>query len=231
MIRGLLRLAATAFVYFCVATVLAEGIALTLLRTSGALTGEAVFQHLAVAYNIDLKAIEADSLADEQMPGNENVALAQIIKARAMKSLDLDLREQSLQNGLDDLRNLQTQLAKERDRYDRVKSSFGLELEKLEDNATNSAVAELQRTIEAIDPKQAKAQILIMIEDDAMSTVVKVMKAMPLDKRKKLIAQFKTDEEITKLADILRQIRLANPEVPLIEKTRDQLRQFSPENS
>ena len=99
----------------------------------------------------------------------------------------------------------------------------------LEKSATESAEAELQRTIEAIDPKQAKAQILIMIDDDAMSAVVTVVKALPLDKRKKLIAQFKTEEEIEKLADILRQIRLGNPEVPLINKTRDDLREFNPE--
>jgi|TARA_B100000809_G_scaffold224369_1_gene234474 hypothetical protein len=44
--------------------------------------------------------------------------------------------------------------------------------------------------MEAIQPKQAKEQLLKMIEDEAMDDVVSIIKGMALDKRKKIIQEF-----------------------------------------
>jgi hypothetical protein len=90
---------------------------------------------------------------------------------------------------------------------------------------------ELQRTLEAIQPKQAKDQIMKMLEeyptefDQPLQDVVTIMKAMPLDKRRKILGEFKSEPEIEKLAVILREIRLGTPDTELIRGTRSQLQQ------
>ena len=58
---------------------------------------------------------------------------------------------------------------------------------------------ELQRTIEAMRPEQAKAQLLKMLDDEAMGDVVTIVKNMPADKRKKIIAEFKEGTDADQL--------------------------------
>jgi hypothetical protein len=146
-------------------------------------------------------------------------------------SLDLDLRESAIDKSLGDLRALQAQLQTESRRLDDWKRSFDKRLADLQSAAADAALLELQRTFEAISPKQAKEQILLMLKEpatpqnDPLRDIVTILRAMPLDKRKKILAEFKTEPEIEKLAEILRQVRLGNPDADLLRETRSQLQQ------
>jgi len=110
-----------------------------------------------------------------------------------------------------------------------MKRSFDDELTRLKQKSQQESLIELQQTMEAIQPKQAKEQLLKMIEDEAMDDVVSIVKGMALDKRKKVIQEFRSEEEADKLAEILRQIRLGAPEVSTIGDAQQQLEQFKPE--
>ena len=82
------------------------------------------------------------------------------------------------------------------------------------------------RTIwENIKPKQAKEQIMEMIDKQEMNEVVTIFVAMPIAKRAKIVSEFKTAEELQKLDEIMRLIRQGVPEVNLIDKTRSQIGQ------
>jgi hypothetical protein len=89
----------------------------------------------------------------------------------------------------------------------------------------------VQVTLEAIAPKQAKEQLVKMLQDpkspanDPMEDTVRILKAMPLDKRKKILAEFKTPEEVKTLAEILRVVRLGGSDTELMRDTRAQLQQ------
>jgi hypothetical protein len=48
---------------------------------------------------------------------------------------------------------------------------------------------------------------------------------MPLDKRRKILAEFKTPEEVEKFHEILRVIRVGGTDVQLLRETRAQLQQ------
>ena len=80
-------------------------------------------------------------------------------------------------------------------------------------------------------PKQAKEQIMKMLgdpkspADDPMEDIVRILKAMPLDKRKKILGEFKSPEEIEKLHEILRVVRLGGSDSELLRDTRSQLQQ------
>jgi hypothetical protein len=62
-------------------------------------------------------------------------------------------------------------------------------------------------------------------DDDPMRDVVTILKSIPLDKLRKLMTEFKTEDEKEKLAEILRQVRLGKPDVDLIRDTRNQLQE------
>ena len=54
-----------------------------------------------------------------------------------------------------------------------------------------------------------------------MVDVVAIVKGMPLDKRKKVLGEFTTEEEITQLNEILVTLRKGDPKASLIEQARD----------
>jgi DNA polymerase III delta subunit len=85
---------------------------------------------------------------------------------------------------------------------------------------------EVQRTLETIQPGQAKEQILLILDEDgenSMNDVVAMIRAMPLDKRKKIFGEFKSKVEVDKMHDILQQLREGEPEISLIRDAQQQL--------
>jgi hypothetical protein len=119
-------------------------------------------------------------------------------------------------------------------RLDDWKRSFDQRLTDLQKATTDASLLEVQQTLEAISPKQAKEQIVKMLEepptphDDPMEDVVRILKAMPLDKRKKILAEFKDPQEVEKLHEILREVRLGGSDAELLRDTRSQLQQAAP---
>jgi hypothetical protein len=89
----------------------------------------------------------------------------------------------------------------------------------------------LTHQIESLQPKAAKDQLLRILDspdvpaETALNQVVTIFKNLAIDKRKKIVSEFKeTDSQ--KLQDILRQIRLGMPEVDVLRDTRMRLQEF-----
>ncbi|HTN74856.1 MAG TPA: hypothetical protein VL096_06400 [Pirellulaceae bacterium] len=236
MIGKLLGAIPSALLYFCLATVLVQVGAIGVLSAQGLLTQEKIFQCLAAFYGVNLHEIEEKANAANAPPPDEQPAFEEVIKKRALASRDLVLREAAIDKALVDVRALTAQLKTERERYDQLKQQFDARLAQLEQVFTDTSLQEVQRTLEVMQPKQAKDQILRMLEEVTEAEkekvnrdVVTMLKAMPLDKRKKIVSEFKTPEEAEKLHDILKQIREGVPDTTLIRETRAQLAAFSPQ--
>ena len=228
---ALIRMAGAFVAYLCVATVLAQVICVAMFANSGTFSKDRLYSLMALVYGIDEDAIRDDiQKEDEPEEDNEEPDMQQIIDARAQRHLALDFRIQALDNGIENLRNMQSSLVEERRRYDQLKQSFDQRLKALEEGVQDEAIVELQRTLEALDPRQAKEQVLMMLERDnaAMIDVVRLLKAMSTDKRKKIMGEFRSDEEQQKLADILDEIRRGAPDTTILGEARDQLQQFAP---
>ena len=224
MIRKLIRVAAAALVYFCVATLISQSILLAYVAYTWEVNGDKLFRALAAVHGLDPDAEEKDELLPpEDVP--EDVSYQQIIAARLSKSLDMDLREQGLIKRLDHLQALLDQVVTANDDLDRRQLAFREELIKLEAGAEQEGLAQVQRTIEAMQPAQAKDQILKLLETDSDAAVLSMVKAMPVDRRKKIAAEFQTEEDAEKLHEILLRILLGEPETSLIDTTRNQLGQ------
>ena len=104
-------------------------------------------------------------------------------------------------------------LRSDRERHEFVKTSFEDKLTQLENDATTTALQEIQRTLEILQPKQAKDLLLRFLEDegldaedDVMADVVAIVRTMPQEKLKKLLGEFKTEKERETLHRILLEI-------------------------
>ena len=73
-------------------------------------------------------------------------------------------------------------------------------------------------------------RIMKMIEDNAMDEVVTIMRNMPIDKRKKIIAEFKDGPDTQALYDILKNLRKGEPMASQIQEAQDKLNEFGGSN-
>jgi hypothetical protein len=229
--KAVFQLAGNLFVATSIGTTVTLVVLLAMLWWKGALADDRVLEMLAALQGIQPSPPATTGALD---PAAEQPSLEQLLEARLRASLDLDLRESAIDKSLGDLRTLETALRTESARLDDWKRSFDQRLTDLQKATTDASLLEVQRTLEAISPKQAKEQIVKMLEepptpqDDPMEDVVRILKAMPLDKRKKILAEFKDPQEVEKLHEILREVRLGGSDAELLRDTRSQLQQAAP---
>jgi|TARA_B100000809_G_scaffold224369_1_gene234473 hypothetical protein len=131
MINRILNLGSAALLYFSMATVASILMIATVLWSRGYFSGERAFQILSVMYGIDMAELRDGQMISSDRNSTEMASLDDVIAARAMKSLDLDLREQAFEKGVTDLHDMRVQLAEERRRYNLMKRSFDDELTRL----------------------------------------------------------------------------------------------------
>ncbi len=228
----ILKMAGGGLAYVCVATVLAQLVLVGVLWWKGALVDDRVTAMFAALHGIH-PATDAPATANgAENDNSEQPSLAQIAQQRLRASLHLDLRELVADKSVTELRDLEEQVRVENERLHQLQQSLDYRLEKAQGNVVDNALLELQRTLEAMQPKQAKEQILKMLaetpdaeSDAAMHDVVRILKAMSLDRRKKILSEFKTPDENDKLADILREIRHSPAELEMLQDSRSLIQQ------
>jgi hypothetical protein len=219
------------FIFFSIATLLAESGLLAVLWQRGSLNARTAHNVLTVAYDIPVRDIYEQLTAKAQPVKKEMVSFTEVQEARTLASLDLDLRQISFDKGLSDMKELAVLLDQERGRYSIVKNQFEQRWDLLQKGATDSALRDLQHQIESLQPKAAKDQLLRILDspdvppESALNQVVTIFKNMAIDQRKKVVAEFK-DADSQRLQDILRQIRLGMPEVNVLRETRVKLQEF-----
>lgn len=217
MIGRMIGVVAALIAAICVATVAAEALLLGFLYSRGRLDVPTVLRVVAAANGIEMLATRP---VEGQSPDSgEEVSLEAMARARALKSRDLELREQSLGENLAVTKIEYNKLIEEKDRYERIKTAFRAQLDELRGGvlANNRETARL--ILENMKPKQAKDQILRMVKDGEVNDVVMLLSLMPTAKRAKIIGEFKTDDESQTLAEVLKLIREGVPETKLIDET------------
>lgn len=216
MIRFLVRL----FSAFCLATVVAQLIILGLSALRGNLHRETLTKAIALFNGIDISGVQLKKVFDDArsapMPTYDEV-LAQ----RAQQNLNLEMRERSILRYTQQLEAMQVQLKREQEDFDRRKEAFYSLLDEMSKKGKGENLGEIQRTLEALDPEQAKTQLIKMLDSGQMSDVVAIVKGMALDKRKKILGEFTSEKEQSQFHEILEQMRLGEPAASVIDKARD----------
>jgi flagellar motor protein MotB len=223
MIGKLLRLVTVLVSCLCVATLMAQVVIVGMLVSQGKLNAKSLEQIAAVLQGVDLTAQTPKADTDKDPADKEEPSYDDILQARAVKTRQIELREQALKSGMDELAARQRQIKAEMDAYQRVKTSFEASLAELDNAERVRARDEVRLILENMDPVQAKIQILRMVDADEMEDIVLMLSAMSPTKKAKIIAEFKSDEEQKTLEDILRLIKDGIPKTNLLDQTRQQL--------
>jgi len=215
-----------AFIHFCVATVIALVAAVAALWFKGALDENRLYRVLAALHGLDIVTMQQELLAQEKETTTEFPSYEERLRLLTLESLDQDLRERAIKNALAEMENMQAMLEVNTERFKEIKDTYNAKLQKAADEQEAEALKEVQRTLEAIKPEQAKQQILKMLDDDAMDDVVTILKNMPIDKRKKIIGEFEQGPDADALYKILTNIREGEPLASDIKETQEKLNGF-----
>jgi len=215
-------------IYLAAATLLAQVIVVGYCAWRWDLSRDRLVQILALAQGVDLFAMKEEALVKAEKVAVEQVSYEEILETRALKFRDLERREQALQDGIEQLRFDQRNLAKEQKRYEQLRESFETQLADLREGSLAAGMDEVRRILESIKPKQAKVQILQMLADDQLDTVVILLSDMPDQKRSKIIGEFKTAQEQEDIKEVLDRILQGVPEAELARATEDQFGQQKP---
>ncbi|HAN96455.1 MAG TPA: hypothetical protein DCQ98_03020 [Planctomycetaceae bacterium] len=231
----MIRLARNILLAVCTATILLQAGVLAKTWADGFWKTRDPYRLMAIVYGIDATAIAemrreiAPVRTFELLGADERERIAQ------GRVLDFDMRERSIATAVDDLQHLIVKLDEERQRYERLRIDFETQFERIEGVAQDADLARLRDTLGSIDAVQAKDQIMTLLQraDDSSDVeiandVVVLIKTMPMDKRRRILSEFRTDAERRRLAFIMRELRLGNPEIPLIRSTGERLREFDP---
>jgi flagellar motility protein MotE (MotC chaperone) len=225
MIGRLVRGAWSLFVYTCVATVIAAGILLAYLSHAWHLDRDRLVQMLAIAYGIDLLAAKGEGEPDPKAAGADQASFDQVLDARANKSRNLELREQALQNSLGQLHFDQEKVVAEKKQFTQFKDTFYADLEKLQKGNVEGGIEENRRILESMKPKQAKELVAQMMVDNKLDEVVVLLTPMPDAKRAKILAEFKSPEDVQRVGELLRRLRDGAPVADKAEDARRTLDQ------
>lgn len=193
------------FAAFSVATIIFQLTILGYLATRGTLNGPTVTKVVALANGIDISGdrLEAILRRDQQQ---EQPDFDEILEARKLEGLDLDMQRRSLGALKDDISLEWSATKQERERLDERLQSFDKKEQETLALAQQEGVKQVQRTLQTLDPAQAKDQLLRIYDDKRIDEVVNIIQAMPADKQKDILGEFVTPEEADKLHEILSRI-------------------------
>ncbi len=193
------------FAAFCVATIIFQFVLFGYLATRGTLNGPTVTKVVALANGIDITGDRLEEILrrDQQQ---EQPDFDEILEARKLEGLDMDMQRRSLVALKDDIGAEWAATKDERERLDERLQSFDKKEKETLALAQQEGVKQVQRTLQTLDAAQAKDQLLRIYDDKRIDEVVNIIQAMPTDKRKDILAEFATPEEADKLQEILSRI-------------------------
>jgi hypothetical protein len=208
-----------AFGAFCVATVLTQFILFGYFLTRGSVNGDTATKLVALLNGIDITGNRLQQIMrageDREQPDFDD-----ILEARKMESFDMDIRLRSQKGYRDELATMLAEIKAEGSRLDERLADFRADMDEISTSAKKKGIQDVQRTLQSLDPAQAKEQLLIMYDDERIDDVVTIVKAMSSEKRSSILGEFAGDQEAEKLAEILRRIGEGMPTTTLIEETR-----------
>ncbi|MCE9607545.1 MAG: hypothetical protein K8U03_21875 [Planctomycetia bacterium] len=216
---------ASLVIYLLVGQALAVLVLFGVVALKGGFSHDKLRQIMAVIQGVDLLALREGVEEDRTKDHSEQLSLADIAEARARKSRDLELREQELRNQLARATSMQRVVADDTERYQRMTADFETRLKMLREGTIAASLENARLLLESVKPKQAKEQLQKMLDGGEMKQAVSLLSGMPIEKRAKIVAEFKNEKESEELAEMLRLIRAGEPEVTVIDETAKQIKQ------
>ena len=200
MMRRLLGIFRSSFIYFSVGTVITQLVVVSVIWWKGGLTEEKRLRLLAHFQGVDVFELmqEEKALAATEQQQQRSVS---------QQSPLLNVRNEALGIGLGQVKNAETRISGERQRYDKIRDIFDARLEELESSKIQQARATVQQTLEVVDPVLAKDLIIQVLNEGGAEDATAIMVQMPADRQKKIFAEFTSPEEVRRMNEILARLR------------------------
>jgi len=212
---GLLRGIAALSVGTCLTLMILIGY----FAAQGSLNVDTATKIVALLNGIDITGNRLQQVLNRS-EDREEPDFDEVLAARKLESLDMDLRLRSQTQFRDELNAMLANLSTARQRFDERREAFDRRLKELEEGALDEGIQQLQRILQEMEPNQAKDQLERMFKDESIDQVVNIVQAMPSDKRKDILAEFDTPQEDDILYEIIRRIGEGLPITSLIDKAR-----------
>jgi hypothetical protein len=204
----------------CIGTVLTQFIMLGYFAVRGTLDAATMTKVVALLNGIDITG-ERLRQVFQKAEEPEQPDFDEILRARSLASTEMDLRLRSQRYYEDELTRMLEELKRSEGRFDQRREAFERKLEDTQRNAQDAGLKELQRTLQALPPEQAKDQLLKFYNDQRIDDVVNIIQGIPLDVRKEIMAEFVDPAEAEKLHDVLRRIGEGQPVTSFIDQARN----------
>lgn len=193
------------FLWFCAATFLAQICIVGLAASKGNVSRQTIAQVIGLLNGIDIQGGRLKqaliSARDTPTPLYQDV-----LNAKTNALLQLDSRSRALDNFQRQLGDQQREHQKKVEDFDERRLQFEMQQEKQRTGTQLDKLREVQTILENMAPEEAKKQLFIKLVNNELADVVSIIRGMPSDKQKKILAEFTQPEDHQKLADVLREI-------------------------
>ncbi len=192
--------------YLCIGTILSVCVFFSVAWVKGYLNSEKVAGVIAVLRG-DISPAPATKADATSEPQSKTLSFEELDQRRTTFTRHLELREQAVQNAIDQLTGERERLLKEKKSFEMLVSDYRKQIKDADEGRAKKGYEDVRLIWENIKPKLAKELILKMIDADEKHEVVGIFASMPIPKQAKIVSEFKTEDEQKKLDEILRMIR------------------------
>jgi hypothetical protein len=230
MIAKLFRLTGALVSYVCIATVIALAGGIAYLWQTDRLNDEKVFRMVALFHDVDLQQIaETQRRSTDEVPPEE-LSLDDILRRQQFTDRNFEAKLLSLRRGRQEFDH-RLQLHNDFiDRYDRLVQDWENRLKQEQELSSQKDLATVVSHLEAVDPPQAKEELLRWIEDERMDDAILLMSKMSESRLKKLLKEFQSDDELNKLYEIHQRIIDNREKASSLQKALADLKALSADN-
>ncbi len=211
--------------YVSTGTVLALLIGVGYLWQSDVLSDDKMFRMAAVFHDVDWDAITAEQSPAEQKIPTEEISINEVDRMREVKLRNYEVKQNALKMAREEFDYSFRQISEATARFDKHAKEIENRLQQQGELSTKENMTAVVNHLQVIKPKEAKELLFMFLEEQGgEKDVILLLKAMQNSKRKKVLQQFKTPDELEKLHRIQRLMLAGYPEKQVIDAMLEQVR-------
>jgi hypothetical protein len=222
MIGKLLGMLVSLIAAVCVATVISAAVLIAYYAQSWKVSKERAGQALAILQGKSLESLVPPPLPKKEAD-SEQPSFDQLLAAQGLKARDLEQRELTVRANIQQFQEELDKIDAEKKRVQAVRDHLQAKLDDMKNDAASAGVETATTTITTLKPKQAKDLVKQQLDKGEIDVVARMLTNMPDNKRAKIIAEFKTADELEQIGKVLDRIRKGQPTADLLDQTEKRI--------
>jgi hypothetical protein len=216
--------------YVCTATIIALLAGFAYMWQTDRLTDEKLFRMVALFHDVDLHQLaEAQRKTGETVPPEE-VSLDEALRRQQVMDRNFEVKLLALRKGRQEwdvrLQELNEKIA----RYDRMAQDWQSKLQEGQQLSTKESLTTVVSHLEALQPLQAKEELLLWIKDGRIDDAILLMNTMSENKRGKILKNFTAPEDRARLYEIHQRIMDSGGQAADLKRALDEVNSATAED-